>query len=165
VSEITGVGLIVINFVLTPLVARLFANGNTVFLQTLITRSSRVVLLISLPATILIIILRDYILGFFGVNFMNAGSALTILCLGQLVNAFCGSVGLLLIMSGKEKFSIIGLAVGTVTNILLDVALIPSYGILGAAFATSFSLIVWNIVMYFYVRSRLHIKTTAIGSM
>jgi O-antigen/teichoic acid export membrane protein len=165
VSEIISFALVIINFVLTPFIARLFANGDVLLLQRMVTRSARVVLLIGLLLTALIMVFRNYILLFFGVDSNNASNALLILCLGQLINIFFGSVGVLLMMSGNEKFSILSLGVSVVFNVVLNVILIPAYGILGAAIATSGTLIVWNFLMYFFVRRKLHIRTTAIGIM
>lgn len=165
VSEIIGFTLVIINFILAPLIARLFEEGNLFLLQKMITRSAQVTMLIGLPVMILIMVSRNYILHFFGVNFMNASNALLILCLGQFVNIFSGSVGTLLMMSGHEKFSILSLAISIVFNIVLNVTLIPVYGVIGAAIAASVSLVVWNSFAYFFVRTKLSICTTPIGIM
>lgn len=165
VSEVIGFALVIINFVLAPLIARLFEEGKLLLLQKMITRSAQVTILIGLPVMFLIMVFRNYILHFFGVHFMNASNALLILCLGQFVNIFTGSVGTLLIMSGYEKFSILSLAVSIIFTIVLNVTLIPAYGIIGAAIAASVSLMVWNFFAYFFVRTKLNICTTAIGIM
>lgn len=165
VSEVIGFTLVIINFVLAPLVARLFQDGKQLHLQKMITRSAQVIMLIGLPLMVLIMVFRNYILHFFGVNFMNASDALLILCFGQFVNIFLGSVGMLLVMCGYEKFSILSLAASIVFNVVLNLTLIPAYGIIGAAIATSASLILWNVLAYLFVRTKLNICTTAIGIM
>lgn len=162
ISDLTSFALVIVNFVLAPLVVRLFANGDLALLQKLITRSAQASFLIGFPLMVLTVIFRNYILLLFGVNSINASKALLVLCSGQLVNLFFGSVGLLLILSGNEKFSIISLAIAIVFNIVLDIVLIPAYGIIGAAIAASGGLVIWNFLMYFFVRRRLNILTTAI---
>jgi O-antigen/teichoic acid export membrane protein len=165
VSEIISFALIIINFVLTPFVAKLFADGNLLLLQKMITRSAKVVLVVGLLLMAVIIFFRNYILLFFGVDFNHASDALLILCFGQFINIFCGSAGMLLMMSGNEKFAIFSLAISIVFNILFNITLIPVYGIVGAAIGTAGTLIIWNFLMYFFVRRRLNIRTTAIEIM
>lgn len=160
ISEVISFGLVIINFVLAPLVAKLFENREMEKLQGLVTRSARSVLLISLPLTILVILLRQPILSFFEVDMLNGGMALLILCLGQFFNVLCGSVGLLLVMTGHQKFSIFSLLVGTVANIILSIILVPGYGLIGTAIATSVSLALWNLLMLFYVNRKLNIHAT-----
>ena len=161
ISEIIGFVLGIINFILAPFIARMFENGELVQLQKLITRSAQAVLVISFPLIIIIIVFRAQILGFFGVDFFNAQQALLILCLGQFFNVACGSVGLLLLMTGNQRYSIFSLIVGVIFNIVLNIILVPEYGIVGTAIATASSLIIWNFLMYFFVRRKLKIRTTA----
>lgn len=165
VSDVISFGLTIVNFVLSPLIARFFANGNAVLVQKVITRSAQVTFLCGLVLIVFIVIFRNPILNFFGVNYMNAPEALLILSAGQLVNVFFGSVGTLLMMSGNEKFSIFSLLVSTVFNFVSNVTLIPAYGVVGAATATAGSLAIWNVLMYVFVRRKLHIRTTALGVM
>ena len=50
----------------------------------------------------------------------------------------------LLNMTGKEKIARNIIIVASVLNIILNLTLIPIYGLLGAAYATSISTVVWN---------------------
>jgi len=163
VSEMVGFGLIIINFVIAPVIPRLFENGEVLRLQRLVTQSARMALLIGLPLMLLIILFRKSILLFFGANLFNGQEALIILCCGQLVNVLCGSVGMLLLMSGYQRFSIYSLVVGTIFNIIFNLVLTPKYGIVGTAIATAGSVAIWNCLMYFFVRNKINIKPTAFG--
>jgi Membrane protein involved in the export of O-antigen and teichoic acid len=161
ISEVISFSLVIVNFVLSPLIANLYANGKMKKLQNIITRSARVTAFIGLLLTIGIVLFRKQILLLFGTDFLMGQESLVILCFGQLINIFCGSVGLLLLLTGNQRFSIYSLAGGTIINIILNVVLIPIYGINGAAIASSLGLIVWNLMMYFFVRKRLGIYPTA----
>lgn len=161
VSEIISFALVIVNFVLSPVIANLYANGEIGRLQNLITRSSRIILMIGSVLTLGIILFRHQILLVFGADFLAGQYALIIFCIGQFVNVLCGSVGLLLLMTGHQRFSMYSLAGGTAINIILNLILTPRYGISGAAIASSLSLIVWNLMMYFFVRRKLGIRTTA----
>lgn len=165
ISEVISFGLMIVNFVLAPLVAKLYANGELAGLQKLITRSSRAVLMISLPLIVLILVFRHPLLSIFDADILNCSHALVILSLGHLINILCGSVGLLLVMTGQHKYSIISLFSATIWIIILNIVLVPAYGLTGSAIATSSGLVVWNLLMYFFVRKKLKIRTTALGSL
>ncbi|MEO8860766.1 MAG: polysaccharide biosynthesis C-terminal domain-containing protein [Ginsengibacter sp.] len=163
VSEIISFSLVIINFVLSPVIANLYANGKKEKLQIMITRSARGTLFIGLLLTAIILLFSKNILGLFGARFISGQVALIILGVGQLINILCGSVGLLLLMTGNQRFSIYSLAMGTAINLILNFILVPKYGIMGSAIASSASLITWNLMMYYFVRRKLDIRTTAFG--
>ncbi len=163
VSEIISFSLVIINFVLSPVIANLYANGKKEKLQIMITRSARGTLFIGLLLTAIILLFSKNILGLFGARFISGQATLIVLGFGQLINILCGSVGLLLLMTGNQRFSIYSLGVGTAINLILNFILVPKYGILGSAIASSTSLITWNLMMYYYVRRKLDIRTTAFG--
>ncbi len=164
-SELIGFGLIIMNFLLAPLIARIYASSKRENLQRVITRSARAVLLISLPLAVTIFLFRHSVLSFFDADTLNSSIALVILCAGQLLNVFCGSPGLLLNMTGHQKFSILSLAAGTILNLALSMLLVPAYGLIGTAIATASSLVAWNLIMYFFVRTKLKIHTTAFAGI
>jgi O-antigen/teichoic acid export membrane protein len=161
ISEVISFGLVTINFVLAPVIAKLIEADAISQLQKLITRSAKLVLYTTLPVIIAIICFRESILSFFGPDFLKGSNTLMILCFGQFINIFFGSVGLILMMSGKQKFSIYSLAISSFFNVILSILLIPAYGMTGAAIATSSTLVLWNSIMYFFVRKKMKLRTTA----
>ena len=163
VSEIISFSLVIINFVLSPAIAKLYANGKKEKLQIMITKSARGTLFVGLLLTAIILLFGKNILELFGTRFIAGQPALIVLGIGQLINILCGSVGLLLLMTGNQRFSIYSLAVGTTINLILNFILVPKYGIMGSAIASSASLITWNVMMYYFVRRKLDIRTTAFG--
>jgi O-antigen/teichoic acid export membrane protein len=100
-----------------------------------------------------------------GPEFADAHVALAILCVGQLVNAGCGFTGVILEMTGRELDATIGVATGLFTNIVLNAALIPGFGISGAAVATAAGLLVWNLMLVWAIRRRLGIRVTALAAL
>jgi O-antigen/teichoic acid export membrane protein len=162
-SELNGFVLSVFNFALAPLAAQLYKHGELKKLQRLITGSAQVVLAGSLPLLVLFVIFRKEVLLFFGPAFLTGQHAFVILCLGQLLNVLFGSVGTLLLMSGNQKFSVLSLAISLLCNVLLNLLLTPRYGIAGTAMATASSLGLWNLLMYFFVRKKINLRTTAFG--
>lgn len=155
-------GLVALNLVIAPHFARLHAQGEHQKLQRLVTRSAQAILALALPAVGFFVLFGDSLIRwFFGRDFSSAYLPLVILALGQLVNAAMGSVGFLLNMTGHEKDVTVGVVIAAVVNILLNAALIPAFGMLGAASSTAISLAVWNIFLWRRVRLRLNINSMA----
>jgi len=165
-----GAGLITfillsVNMVLAPTVASLYAARDMKQLQHVITKSARLIFLISMPIGLGLILFGHWFLLLFGREFTNGATALTILSAGQLINAAMGSVKLLLIMTGYERDVAFGVGLSAILNVILNYLLIPLWGLNGAALATGGSMTLWNILLTIWVYKRLGIHTTALGKI
>ncbi|MEX0732970.1 MAG: flippase [Aquisalimonadaceae bacterium] len=155
-------GLAAANMVVAPHFARLYRAGDRENLQALVTTSSRWILALALPVGLTLIFFGQFLLMIlFGREYLSGYLALSILCTGQLANAACGSVGYLLAMTGYENDALMGRVIAISINVALNVALIPLFGIYGAATATAISLIILNVYMCFCVNSRMGIHCGA----
>ncbi|UOQ87009.1 flippase [Gracilibacillus salinarum] len=165
-AELIIFALTALNSVFSPRFSSLYVDNKMLELQKMVTLSARLIFFISLPIALLFIFYGGTILSFFyGNEYAIGGTSLAILAFGQLVNAAFGSVGQLLIMTGYEKFNAFGVAVAAVSNIILNAILIPKWGIIGAATATSISLIVWNVLLAYGVYKKINIYPTLIGKI
>lgn len=155
-------GLQAVTLSVAPKFARLYAQGEREKLQSLVTQSARIVLCLSLPLVLLLVFFGEWILEvFFGDDYTSGGMALAILAIGQLINAFVGSVGILLSMTGHERDTATGVAVAAIVNIIFNLVLIPYYGMEGAAFSTALSVVVWNLILWRLVHKRLQLESMA----
>jgi len=162
VAALASFGLQAVNMVVAPRFADLYARGNLERLQKLVTASARVVLAFNLMLTGLLILLgRSFFPLVFGPEFAASYQPLLILLVGQMVNSAAGSVGLLLNMTGHEHETVRGMAVAAGLNIVLNLLMIPTWGLQGAAAATAISMIVWNALLWWRVRSILGINSLA----
>ncbi len=153
-------GLAAINQVLHPRFSELHANGDADALQSLVTQSARGIFLIAAVPAVVLVLWGDVILSMtFGEDFREAGLALSIIVIGQLMNATFGSVGALLNMTGHERDTVQGMVLAGVVNIGLNLLLVPLYGITGAATATAASLLCWNVVLWRFVALRLGLES------
>jgi O-antigen/teichoic acid export membrane protein len=84
------------------------------------------------------------LLGFFGSEFVKGASVLRILAIGQFVNAVTGPVGLILLMTNKERHFALSMAVISGVNVLGNFLVIPVMGIVGAALVTTTSVALLN---------------------
>ena len=164
-AEFISFILVAVNQAIGPAIAKLYVEGNISRLQNLITKSSRAIFLISLPIALSLIIFGHWFLLLFGSEFTEGRTALTLLSIGQLINAGMGSVGYLLNMTGHERDTAIGIGASAMLNIILNAILIPKFGLEGAAAATAISTILWNILLLFFVHKRLKIQPTALGKI
>ncbi len=151
--------LIAVNSIAAPKFAELYKLGDIKALGSTARSSAKMTTLLASPVLIFFIFLSDWIMGIFGSEFTGGGFILIILALGQFINVATGSVGYLLIMSGNETLMRNITALTALTNLLLNLWLIPIYGILGAAIATAVSLSLQNLLAAFYVFKKIKIST------
>ncbi len=155
-------GLQAANAVIAPQFARLYAQGDQARLQRLVTASARIILMAALPVALTFVLAGGAIAGWvFGQEFTQSHTPLAILAVGQLINAAMGSVGFLLNMTGHERDVARTLLITAGLNVLLNLFLIPPFGMAGAASATAVSLALWNIMLYQIVKKRIGINSTA----
>lgn len=127
--------------------AALYATRDIETLQRLATRIARWNLLITLPLTAIFVFFGEWILlHIYGVQFTPARESLAILSLGQLVNVAMGLNAFLLIMTGHEAQAATALGGGAVANIVLNVLLVPAWGMEGAAIGNACSVVLWNVL-------------------
>lgn len=162
-AQLICLGLMVFNRSLGPAVATLYAEGKLQQLQSIITRTTRYIFLLSVPVTLVLVIGAQPILAIAGPEFTRGSMALMILCVGQLGNALTGSVGILLNMCGYERYTAWTIAISVTLNAILDLLLIPSMGINGAAIATTTSLLLANVLKVIWVQNKIGIDTSIFG--
>lgn len=155
--------LTAVNNVLSPNVAGLYAENKLSEMQRVITQSSRIMLLVSLPMAAVLIFGSNWYLALFGEEFLPARWALIILCLGQLFSIASGSVGIILTMTGNERSNLIGSTINVTLNIILNWFWIPMWGLSGAAAATAVSTVGVNLFKVIEVRHKIGLDPTALG--
>jgi O-antigen/teichoic acid export membrane protein len=163
IALLAAFGLMAVNAVLPPLIARYHVRGEKRDLQRLVTLAARVTFLFSVIATAVLVLLREPVLAAFGSEFSAASTALVILCGGQLVNALTGSVGFVLSMTGNHRVVLTTLIWTTAGHAVLCVVLIPTHGIEGAAWATASAIGISNIVLALRCRYSVSIDPSIFG--
>lgn len=143
------------NSVLTPKIAQLYHSGKDKEMQQMVKKITKGLTIIGALGLIIIILLGKQILVIWGEEFIQGYSILVILAIGQFFNIASGPVGNLLAMANQEivlkNITIITLLV----NVLMNYLLINYYGALGAAIATSGTIIINMILCSLYVKIKL----------
>jgi len=159
VSTLTTFVLTAVNSIAAPKFSELFYGEKLERFEKVVKNSTRLIFVTTLPIILVLSIFPEFILSFFGKEFLMAKNTLLILLIGQLINSFSGSVGYILQMTGYERIFQNILFFGLLLNIVLCFILIPKYGIVGAALATSISMGIWNLISVYHVKKKLNILT------
>ena len=112
----------------------------------------------SLVGAVLILALGKPLLWLFGPKFEAGYPVMGILVLGFLVRSAMGPVEYLLNVLGEQRLCALVLASAAVLDITLNFALVPVYGLSGAAIATALSLTLAAALNAFVVHRRLGIR-------
>ncbi len=134
------------NFSFAPVISELYNNDRKPELASLYASLTRAVIIIVVPAFIWLVGFGDDLLGIFGDEFVAGRVALVVLGLGAVARCAVGFVGNLLTMSGHQRFNVINVVISTLLNIVLNLYYIPKYGFLGAAIATTISIVGISVV-------------------
>lgn len=139
VVALTTMMLFTLNNVLAPKIAELYAKKEMEMLAATARRSATGLALLSSPIFFILIFFPSWVMSMFGDSFREGGLILGILASGQIMNVFGGSIGIVLIVSGKEKYiQKITMIFSGVLIVMLFI-LIPFFGALGAAIAIAAS--------------------------
>lgn len=159
-AALVSFGLTAVNLVVAPHIARLYQAGDMAKLQEMITKSTRMVMLLSLPVFVVFVMWGEpLVVLVFGTEYGNAALALAVLSFGQLVNVSTGSVGVVLNMSGNERSTLIPVVLALVSNVAFCVWLIPQWGLMGAAIACGASTIICNLLLMVVTTRKTGLKT------
>jgi O-antigen/teichoic acid export membrane protein len=146
-----------VNQIFAPMIADLHAQGRQDVLEKLFQTLTKWVLALTLPLGFVIIIFALPLMRLFGPDFVTGWPVLVVGAIGQLVNCGVGSVGYLLLMSGNQRKLVkVQFAMAGV-SILVNLALIPALGIVGAALAAGFANAGGNLWNLYEVRKALRI--------
>jgi O-antigen/teichoic acid export membrane protein len=160
--KIGTVGFLVIvsvSTIITPKMAELYSKGNIVKLKETIQSATKLITILSTPLVLGLIFFNKFILSFFGAE-VNAGSnTLIIISLGVLFSAMAGNVDQILNMTNNQKILRNITVFSFLVNVILNYALIPVYGINGAAIASFVSNVLINLLCVYYIKKKLGFYT------
>lgn len=155
--------LLAVNSVVAPKFAALHRQNDMAALGILARKTTWLTTLIMIPVILPIIIFPEIIMSAFGQEFRQAWLALIVLSAGQFINVVFGPVGYLLVMTGNEAMQKNSVFMSAIMLSIFLVSLVPSYGVLGAAIATSVSGVFFNVISYRYVKKHLGFSTFIIS--
>ncbi|MFP1678781.1 oligosaccharide flippase family protein [Alloalcanivorax sp. C16-2] len=154
-----GFSLIVINSIFPPRFASLYYEGRLADLESMARQGAALGAVVSAPALFVCLVYPQWILSWFGPEFVAAANLLRVIACAQIFNVATGSVGFLLNMTGNEVLMRNISLVTSFFGLLAFFVLIPLFGAFGAAVALAFVLTAQNLTAMLFVRLRLKIWT------
>jgi O-antigen/teichoic acid export membrane protein len=146
IATVTSLALISVNIVIAPKIAKIYNDRNFSELKSMIRKATRINVLISIPILLILFFFPDFLLSMFGDNYTLAKNAFLILLIAQFFNSVTGPSALYLNMTGRQKILNFILLTCLLINVILNLILIPEFGMIGAASATTISFVVSKLI-------------------
>lgn len=140
-----------------PRFAALFAAGDRTALARFAGETVRWSFWPSLGVGLGVLLLGHFLLSLFGPAFTAGYGLMAILYVGILAKALVGPGEVLLTMAGEQRLCVFVYAAALAANIGFNITLIPLFGLVGAASATTGAMIVEALLLHLVVRRRLAI--------
>ncbi len=141
--------LFIINGTIAPDISRRWAQHDRAGAFAIVRKYSRFMLALALMILLAIGVLREYILAVFGPEYRDQGVyPLLVLAIGYFFVLAAGPLGIFMTMTGNHRRYLHNNIAACVINVVLNLILIPPYGVNGACFATAVALALKNTLLY-----------------
>jgi O-antigen/teichoic acid export membrane protein len=123
-------------YMFSSVIADLYHGKNKAVLAELFTVSTKWGLYLCIPVFLVVLWEpREILVVLYGTRYASGAQALRILALGQFANAATGAVGYLLTLTGNQT-RLLRICIASLgLSLVLSIALVPNFGIVGAAVA------------------------------
>lgn len=139
-AQLLTVVLSAFGFIVMPVISSLDAEESVAEMRRTYQLSAKWILLATLPVFLVVALFPEMVIRLtFGAEYDSGALALSALALGFFTHAIVGPNGNTLTSVGRTRLIMYDNIVVAVTNVVLNILLIPTYGLLGAAVATSIS--------------------------
>jgi O-antigen/teichoic acid export membrane protein len=135
----------------SPIIARFWKEKNMKDMQSLYEKSSSVGLLIGLLSFLAVWTTRTELFSFLRAEYSDGIYALLFLMIGRMVDMYCGLNGTIFATSRKYMFDLAFTIFLCAGIFVMNLYLIPIYGITGAAFSTGFIYVFYNFARSYYI--------------
>lgn len=162
---VAGLLSIVINsigFLYVPIVSKLHSHNQVDELRKINASSTKWCFILTFPLFIIVFLFPDTILSvLYDARYIDASKVLQILAIGTVMNSYFGLNYYTLLSTGKSSLLMFCSLISALLNIILNLILIPPYGMVGAAIASSSSFILIEAYMSFklYKDFKIHVFT------
>jgi len=144
--------------IFSPMFSELFGKSDIVGMKNMYKLVVRWILSLAIPISIVFFVYAKKVMLIFGGQFIEGSDVLIILTSAILVRSLLGPGGTVLTMSGHTNINLINALIVTSLNIVLNIILIPIYGINGAAIATFTSTLIIGIIRLVETQMIVHLN-------
>lgn len=146
-AQLVSVSLTAAGFIMMPVLSELQAERKYAELKRTYQVGTKWILMLSLLPFLAFTLFPTMSIALtFGSEYTNGSTGLQILAIGTFSSALFGLNANALTSIGHTKYISVVQVAAAVLNVILNVALIPMYGIPGAAFATLVSTVLVNVL-------------------
>ncbi|MBU3023750.1 polysaccharide biosynthesis C-terminal domain-containing protein [Aestuariibacter sp. A3R04] len=146
-----------------PLLAESYGKNDTIELQRLASFMTKIYVVTGLPITLGLWIFAEEAMMVFGADFVEGAWAMRIYVLGVFITLIFGPSSSILAMTDSESLSSKILFTSLITQLVLDLLLIPFYGVIGCAIANCTGMLVLALLSRKNVISKLGIEPSALS--
>ncbi len=140
-SQLLLIASTAFGFIFLPVITELYSKHKDKDLKSVYKRVSKWIFYVNFPILLLMVVFAGRILGMtFGPEFVEGYVSLSILSIGFFANSLSFTSERVLAAMGKTKFLFYNSLISVIFNFILNLILIPPYGIVGAAVATTSTL-------------------------
>ena len=132
-------------------IATLYFSEKWNTLRNTVRKVNRWIAVFCIPIILFFVVFARQVLSIFGDKYEAGVYAFYILLGGVFINVVAGCTGSYMNMTGKQKALRNILFVAALINVLLNILLIPHYGMYGAAFASFVAVLFWNFSAVVYI--------------
>ncbi len=158
-----GLMLRVVNTVVAPMISDTYHRMAYGELRTILIRGTLWSGVGGGVVFIVLVVWAEQVLALFGPGYSDAAHVLRILAVGPLVSALTGPVGNALAMTGHQGVQAKIMLWATVGSLIANTVFITLWQEVGAAIATSGSMIVLNIVFFVVAHKRIRSAMNGAG--
>lgn len=142
--------------VLAPHLSKLLARNDHEGAERVFQVTTAWTMAVSWPLYLVSVGLAPLLLSIFGDSYDAGELVVVLLALATVVSAVCGPVDTVLLMAGGSKRSLFNNAAALAVDLVLDILLIPTMGMTGAAIGWAAAIVVRNVLPLVQVRGQLH---------
>jgi O-antigen/teichoic acid export membrane protein len=133
-----------VRLAIAPQLSRLLAREDRAGAQHIYEAGTRWTIIVSWPLYLTLAVFAPLVLRVFGPEFPAGQHALVILALAMLVGTGTGNVSTVLLMGGRSGWNLANTTLALIVNVVANLALVPRFGITGAAVAWALTIVVEN---------------------
>ena len=148
-----------------PQFTHLFAIGDRRGAGAVYQVTTAWLIILTWPLYLLAAVDGPTVLAVFGHSYQAGSTVMVILGLTMLVATGCGQVDMVLTTTGRTSWSLMNGLAAVGTNVGLDLALIPRYGITGAAIGWAAAIVITNLVPLAQVASVVKVHPFGRGTL
>ncbi len=163
VALLIGFAIFAVHSMLIPRISRLHTENKLEEMQRLVMHATQLTFAGSLTSILLLFYFGKPLLALFGDEFIIGFEPLMILAGSQLVIAMAGPLSALLSMTGLQRHCLHIFAWALLATILLNVLLIPLFGINGAALSVLLVTLFWSIWAHALVARHLNVDSSILA--